>query len=156
GEREGDRIRARADVDDRVAPVAVGLDAAYSFDEDRARRFDGDARENGAGRVLDETGNGALCARGGGHQHDGEHDGEARTQNGSTAHTGPPSAREGTGARRRCKRESARHERRPQLSRPSNRAHGSSPAAAKTTPFAGACGAASDSTSETSTCVRAP
>ena len=52
GQREGDRIGARPQVDDLVLALRVGGDRSHAFDQRRAARFDSDARHHRAGACL--------------------------------------------------------------------------------------------------------
>ena len=50
----------RAQIDDAILALAVGDDRAGPFDQHVAGRFDRDARQDAAGRVLDDAGDAAL------------------------------------------------------------------------------------------------
>ena len=71
-QREGQRVVARAQIDQRVAAGSVRDRDAGTLDERRARRLDGCAGENAPGVVRDPAGEGAvgLTVRGPGRQHD--------------------------------------------------------------------------------------
>ena len=60
GQRERHAIGARPQVDDRELALLVGDDRSHLLDEDRTRRFDGDARQDRARRIPDGSGNRAL------------------------------------------------------------------------------------------------
>ena len=57
---EGDLVDAGTKVDDRVSSLSVADRGAHLLDDRRTRRFDRDARQHGARRVLHETGDAAL------------------------------------------------------------------------------------------------
>ena len=61
GQRERDRIGAGPQVDDAVLAAAVGDGGADLFNQHVARGLDGDAGQHGAGRVLDDAGDGGLA-----------------------------------------------------------------------------------------------
>jgi hypothetical protein len=73
-QRERQVVRAGPQVDDLVLPGAVGDDGADLLDERGAGCFDGDAGEDGTGRIPDDSGQ-RLRVRGGRNQHQAE-DGE--------------------------------------------------------------------------------
>ena len=85
GEREGDDVDAGTQVHDLVLARGVGDDRSRSFDEDVARRLHGHTRQDGAGRVLDDAGDGALRARCRGQHRDTEYDADRRCDS-STRH----------------------------------------------------------------------
>ena len=43
-------------IDDAVLALGIGDRGSYFLDQDRARRFDGDTGQNGAGRIFDDAG----------------------------------------------------------------------------------------------------
>src|SRR5262249_3206760 len=91
-QREDDRIRTRPEVDDRVPAVAVGDDAAALLDENRARRFYGDARQDRSRGIPDDAGDRAL--RGGDRGQEREyHNGDYDTADGDPPHSTPSSGR---------------------------------------------------------------
>ena len=51
---EGDGINAGTEIDDRVAPGAVGYRRAHLLDQGFARRLDRHARQHGPGSILDQ------------------------------------------------------------------------------------------------------
>ena len=84
GQRERDRVGAGPQVDDAVLAGAVGDGGTDFFDQRVARRFDGHARQHGAGRVLDDAGDGGLGECRGGQHHQAR---EAEQQLFQHAHT---------------------------------------------------------------------
>ena len=62
GQREGDRVGARPQIDDAILAGFVGDGRARLLDQGRAAGLDGDARQHAAGRVFDDAGDGALAA----------------------------------------------------------------------------------------------
>ena len=64
GNREGDRVGPRPQVDDLVLSAAVGDDAADLLDQRGARGFDSHARQHRSGRVAGDTFDGRLRERG--------------------------------------------------------------------------------------------
>ena len=61
GQREGDGVRARPQIDDLVPTVAVGDHGPDLLDQHRAGGFDGHAGEHGPRGVLDGPGDRRLC-----------------------------------------------------------------------------------------------
>ena len=70
GQGEDDVVRPRREIDDAILARAVGHRRAALLDQRVARRFDGDARQEGAARVSHESGDAALCTSGQRDQHE--------------------------------------------------------------------------------------
>ena len=60
GQRERHVVRARTEIDDAVQAGAVGRRRPHLFDEDRAGRFNGNAREHRARGISHDTRDGGL------------------------------------------------------------------------------------------------
>ena len=76
GQRERHAVNARAEIHHPELTGPVGDDRPDLLDECRAGRFDGHTRQNGAGRVSHDAGNGCLCMR----RHRDEHETGDREQ----------------------------------------------------------------------------
>jgi hypothetical protein len=70
GQREYDRVGARPQVDDLVLSGPIRNDRPRLLDQSWAGRFNRHARQNGAGRVLDDAGNRPLGVSGRGKDDD--------------------------------------------------------------------------------------
>ena len=70
GQAERDGVGARPQIDDTVLARTIGDGRSDFLDQHVARRFDGHAWQHGAGRVLDDAGDGRLgeCRRRQNHQ----------------------------------------------------------------------------------------
>ncbi len=83
GQRERDGIRARPQLDDPVLPIITRDDAAYPFDQRRARHFHRDAWQDAAGRITNLTGDHPIgLLRGDGARNEREYgpaDGDTRS-----------------------------------------------------------------------------
>ena len=64
GEREGDGVGPRPEIDDRVTALTVGHRGADLLDECRTGRFNGDPGHDASRRVGDKPGDGALGCSG--------------------------------------------------------------------------------------------
>ena len=63
GQREGDEVHARTQVDDSVLALAVGHRRSGSLDQHIAADLDGHTGQHGARRIFHDAGDGALGTR---------------------------------------------------------------------------------------------
>ncbi len=86
GQREGDDVGARTQVDDLVLARAVAHDGPDFFDENAARRLDRHTGQHAARRIPDDAGDGALGVRHAGQHHQGGEGGQGHRRDSIPCH----------------------------------------------------------------------